>query len=85
MAVGAVTQRPLDLTNIIVGRDKLTAGTVTVSLKQITDNSLVFMSGDDANVDGVCQAVITSGTGFVITSQTGGDAGYVAWMVVLIP
>jgi len=63
----------------------LVAGAATVALKQITDNSLVFLSGDDANVDGILQAVITSGTGFVVTSSVGGDIGFVAYMVVIIP
>lgn len=85
MAVGAVSQRALPLTQIIVGRQVLVAGAATVALKQITDNSLVFLSGDDANVDGILQAVITSGTGFVVTSSVGGDIGFVAYMVVIIP
>ena len=85
MAVAAVSQRELPLTNIRIGRDKLTGGAATVSLKAITENSLVFLSGNDANVDGALQAVITAGTGFAIASSTGGDAGYVAWMVVIIP
>ena len=85
MAVGALSQRELPLTQIIIGRQVLIAGSATVALKQITDNSLVFVSGDDANVDGSLQTVTTSGTGFVITSSNAGDVGFVAYMVVLIP
>lgn len=86
MAVGAVTARALDLTNIIVGRSKLTAGASIVALPQITDNSLIFCTGNDAAATGAMRAVITSGTGFTITSLVGaGDTGYVAWLVVLIP
>jgi len=85
MAVATVAQQALPLTQLICGRDKLAAGAATVSLKQITDNSLVFCFGNDANVDGILQTVQTSGTGFVITSSEGGDVGYVAWLVVIIP
>jgi precorrin-6B methylase 2 len=85
MAVGAVSQRELPLTQIIIGRQVLIAGSATVALKQITDNSLIFVSGDDANVDGILQTVTTNGTGFVITSSVGGDVGFVAYMVVIIP
>lgn len=83
MAVTTVTSQSLPATNIICGRSKLTAGAVSVSVPQITDSSLVFLSGDDANVDGALQAVITTGVGFAVASSTGGDAGYVAWLCVL--
>lgn len=85
MAVGEITARGVPLTNMVCGRSQLAAGTVSVALPTITDNSLIFLSGNNANVDGVVQAVITSGTGFVITSQTGGDVGFVSWLVIIIP
>ncbi len=86
MAVGAVTQRILPVTNVIVARVQLTTGAATVSLPQITENSLIYMSGNDAAATGAMRAVITAGTGFVITSLVGaGDTGFVAYMVVIIP
>lgn len=84
MAVGAVTQQVLPVTNVQIGRSQLSGGAATVALKEITENSLVFLSGNDANVDGALQAVITAGTGFAIASSTGGDSGFVAWMVVIL-
>ena len=86
MAVGAVTQRILPVTNVIVARVQLTTGAATVSLPQITENWVIFMSGNDAAATGAMRAVITAGTGFVITSLVGaGDTGFVAYMVVIIP
>jgi len=86
MAVGAVTQRILPVTNVIVARVQLTAGAATVSLPQITENSLVFLTGNDAAATGAMRVVITAGTGFVITSLVGaGDTGFVAYMVIIIP
>jgi len=85
MAVGAVSARQLPLTNITIGRQVLIAGSATVVLPTITDNSLIFVSGNDANVDGILQTVTTSGTGFVITSSQAGDVGFVAWFVIIIP
>ena len=83
MAVGAVTTRQAPLTNIKVGRTKLTGGTVNVSLKQITAASVVLVSGNDASATGAYTVVITAGTGFSITSSVGGDAGFVGWAVFL--
>jgi hypothetical protein len=83
MAVATVTMRNVRLTMMRAGRSKLTAGAVSVSLKEITEESLVFLSGDDANVDGALQCVITEGTGFAIASSEAGDAGYVAWLVIV--
>lgn len=86
MAVGAVTQRELPLTQIIIGRQVLITGTATVDLKQITENSLIFLTGNSAAATGALRAVITAGTGFVVTSLVGaGDTGFVAYMVVIIP
>lgn len=85
MAVGAVTQQILPVTNIQIGRTVLVAGAATVALKEITENSLVFLTGNDAAATGAMRAVITAGTGFVITSLVGaGDTGFVAWMVVIL-
>jgi hypothetical protein len=83
MAVGAVVQQILPSSNVQCGRVQLTGGAATVALKEIKDTSLVFLTGNDANVDGACQAVITAGTGFAIASSTGGDSGWVAYMVVI--
>jgi hypothetical protein len=86
MAVASVSQRELPLTQIIVGRQILVTGAATVSLKQITENSLIFLTGDDAAATGTLRAVITAGTGFVVTSLVGaGDTGYFAYLVVIIP
>lgn len=85
MAVGAVTIQPLPVTDVVIGRSQLSGGTVSVTLKSINDNSLVFCQGNDANVTGVLKVAITSGTGFSITSTVGGDTGFVAWMVVIRP
>lgn len=86
MAVGAVTQRELPVTQVIIGRQALIAGAATVGLKQITENSLIFLTGNDAAATGALRAVITAGTGFVVTSLVGaGDTGEVAYMVILIP
>lgn len=86
MAVSTVTQRILPVTNVIVGRDTMAAGSVTVALPTITENSLVFVSSDSTGVTGALKTVITAGTGFVTTSLVGaGDAGLVAWLVVIIP
>ncbi len=86
MAVGAITQRTLPVANIICGRDTMAAGSVTVAIPGITENSLVFVSSNSTGVTGALKTVITAGTGFVTTSLVGaGDAGLVAWMVVLIP
>jgi hypothetical protein len=52
----------------------------------ITENSLVFLTGNDAAATGAMRAVITANTGFVITSLVGaGDTGFVAFMVIIIP
>ena len=85
MAVGAVTQRELPVTQVLIGRSKLAGGTVDVTIKQITDNSLVFCQGNDSTVTGILTVVVTAQTKFSITSSVGGDAGYVAWMVIIIP
>jgi len=84
MAVGAVSTRQAPLTNVKIGRSKLTGGTVSVSLKQITANSIVLVSGNDGSVTGILTVVITAGTGFSITSSVGGDAGFVGWAVFLV-
>ena len=84
MAVGAVVQQILPPTNCQVGRSQLSGGTVTVAFKEITENSIVLVTGNDANVDGACQVVITAGVGFAITSSTGGDAGWVGWLVIIL-
>ena len=83
MAVGALSQRILPPANMQIGRSKLTAGTVSVAFPGVTDNTLVFASGNDAAVTGILTIVVTAGTGFSITSSVGGDTGYVAWVVVL--
>jgi hypothetical protein len=83
MAATTVSARELPLTETIVGRSKLTGGTVSVALKGITENSLVYVSGNTSTATGAYTVVITAGTGFSITSSVGGDAGYVAWMVVI--
>jgi len=85
MAVGAVVQQILPPTNVQIGRTQLTTGAATIALKEITENSLVFLTGNDANATGAMRAVITAGTGFVIASLVGaGDTGFVAWMVIIL-
>lgn len=83
MAVGAVTRFVPPLTNNIAGRSQLAAGAVTVSLPEIKETSLVFLANNSAAATGAQRAVITAGTGFVITSGVGGDTGFVAWWVVI--
>lgn len=86
MAVSTLTARGLLLTNVIVGRDTMAAGSLTVALPTITENSLVFPASNSTGVTGALKTVITAGTGFVVTSLVGaGDAGLVAWMVVINP
>ncbi len=86
MAVSTLSQRILPVTNVIIGRDTMAAGSVTVALPAISEDSLVFTSSDSTGVTGALKTVITAGTGFVTTSLVGaGDAGLVAWMVVLVP
>jgi hypothetical protein len=86
MAVAAVTQQPIPVTEVFIGRVQLTTGSATVAFKRITQDSLVFLTGNDAAATGAMRAVITAGTGFVITSLVGaGDTGYVAYMIVIPP
>lgn len=86
MAVTTVVKQPLPVTNTLVGRDTMAAGSLTVTLPQITEESIVFACGNSAGVTGALRSVITAGTGFVVTSLVGaGDAGLVAWMVVIPP
>ena len=85
MAVAAVTQRELPVTQILVGRQVMVAGAAVVLMKQITDNSLIFASGNDSAVTGILTITRTVGTSFTITSSVGGDVGFVAFMVVIIP
>lgn len=85
MAVGAIAVQPLPVTQVLVGRSKLAGGTVAVALTQITDNSLIFANGDDSAVTGILTITRTAGTSFTLTSSVGGDAGFVAWLVVILP
>lgn len=85
MAVGTLSKRPLPVSNVIIGRSTLVAGTVDVDMNEITEDSLVFVSGNSAAVTGVLSVVITAGDKFSITSSVGGDTGVVAWMVVINP
>jgi hypothetical protein len=85
LAVGAITSREFPTTQAIVGRSKLTAGAVIVAFPQITDDSLIFAAGNDATVTGIITITRTAGTSFTLTSSVGGDVGFVAWLVVLIP
>ena len=85
MAVGAIAQQILPTTNVIIGRVQLTTGAAIVAMKQITENSLVFLTGNDAAATGAMRAVITAGTGFTITSLVGaGDTGFVAFLVIIL-
>jgi len=84
MAIGTVSDRSLPLTNVHVGRVKLTGGTVAVALPGITDNSLLFVSGNGSGVTGFLTTTITAGTGWAVTSSVGGDAGFVSYMVVIL-
>ena len=84
MAVTTVVKQVMPVTNCLVGRDTMAAGSLTVALPQITEESLVFVCGNSAGVTGALRAVITAGTGFVVTSLVGaGDAGLVGWCVMI--
>lgn len=84
MAVGLVADRVCPLTNIHIGRIQLTTGAATVAFKEITEDSLVLLTGNSALATGALRAVITAGTGFVITSLVGAaDTGFVAYMVII--
>ena len=85
MAVGAIARQALPVTQVIIGRQVMVAGAAIVLMKQITDNSLIFASGNDAAVTGILTITRTAGTSFTITSSVGGDVGFVAFMVVIIP
>jgi len=86
MAVGAVAKRPLPVTNVIVGRVGLTAGAADVDMNEITEDSLIFLSGNSgASSDGALTATITAGDKFAIASSDGTNDGYVSYMVVINP
>jgi hypothetical protein len=62
----------------------MAAGSVTVAMKEITEDSLVFVSSNSTGVTGALKTVISAGVGFTTTSLVGaGDAGLVAYMVVI--
>jgi hypothetical protein len=86
MAVSTLSARPLPTTDVIIGRGLSAAGSLTVALPAITEDSLVFVTNNAAAATGALRVVITAGTGFVVTSLVGaGDSGVIAWMVILIP
>jgi hypothetical protein len=83
MAVGAVTQQPLPVTECFIGRQVLVGGAATVAFKRITQESIVLASCNSALATGALSIVITPGTGFVVTSSVGGDVGFVGYMVII--
>ncbi len=86
MAVSTLSQRILPVNNIVIGRGLMAAGSLTVALPAISEDSLVFLCGNADAATGALRAVITAGTGFVVTSVVGaGDSGVVAWIVILVP
>lgn len=85
MAVGAVTQQPIPVTEMFTGRQVLVAGAATVAFKRITQDSVVLVSSNSLTATGAYTVVITAGTGFVITSSVGGDTGFVGYTVIIPP
>ena len=65
------------------GTATLVAGTVTVALPSVTANSLVFVTRTlNGGTTGTIQAVVTAGTGFVLTSSSALDTSTVGYVVI---
>jgi hypothetical protein len=71
-----------EATNGKQGVASLVAGTASILNNSITANSRIFLTSNDNGVTGSLRtSSITPGTGFVITSNTGSDAGTVAYEI----
>jgi len=61
----------------------LVSGVCTVTNSTVTNNSRIFLTGQDNNVLGVTRVSARSaGASFVITSSTSTDSGVVAWQII---
>ncbi len=86
MSLATVTQQPIPVTETFIGRAYMTAGTVTVPFKRITQDSIVIATSNDPTATGAIRAVPTAGVGFVLTSLVGfADNGYIGYMVIIPP